>query len=386
VAAKPASRESAATPGHAATADGDPVSRRITELFCQILGADRVDPRADFFELGGHSLLAVRLLTRIEKEFKKPVALAELFQSPTVEGLAAIVRGTAAPKPREFRVLVPFNEQGTGPALYLVHSLMGEAASFRHLAGLLGPEQRLYGIQVPPERHNAGFATAIPAMASHYVEALLAFQPEGPYLLGGWSAGSTIALEMSRQLLATGRRVELLVALDGAPFNTNTGTSRWNPVYYGKLLINFPRWVLDDLLLEFEWKKFARRVRNKVVGFVKAKAAALRGRGNVRPEVSSFVDTSHFSESQESFMNALNNALYAYEWEPYPGRVLLYATRTQPLHHLLEVDKAWKKIAAQVDVVTVRGTHVSIVREPYIRTVAEDLRARLAELRTDLAP
>ncbi|HXF13598.1 MAG TPA: porin, partial [Terriglobales bacterium] len=76
----------------------------------------------------------------------------------------------------------------------------------------------------------------------------LAFQPEGPYLLGGWSVGSTIALEMARQLQIADREVELLVALDGAPFNTNSGTSRWNPLYYWKLLRNLPLWVADDLM------------------------------------------------------------------------------------------------------------------------------------------
>ena len=86
----------------------------------------------------------------------------------------------------------------------------------RHLARILGPEQRFYGIQAPPEMHNAEFAVSIESMARYYLEALVAFQPEGPYLLGGWSAGSVIALEMAQLLKVSGRKVELLIALDGA--------------------------------------------------------------------------------------------------------------------------------------------------------------------------
>ena len=43
---------------------------------------------------------------------------------------------------------------------------------------------------------------------------------------------------------------------------------------------------------------------------------------------------------------------------------------------------AWQEIASQVDVVVVRGTHVSIVREPYIVPIAADLRQRLSQHQT----
>jgi acyl transferase domain-containing protein/NADPH:quinone reductase-like Zn-dependent oxidoreductase len=366
-----------AKPSRNGAPQGDQVEQRLKELYSQILGVENVGPRDDFFELGGHSLLAVRLLTRIEKEFQKAIPLAELFQHPTIEFLATALRGTAAPKHKAMSVIVPFNEQGESPPLYLVHSVGGEVASFRHLARLLGPEIRLYGIQAPPEQQNAEFAASIEEVARHYVDAITAFQPEGPLLLGGWSAGSTIALEMAQRLTAAGRSVELLVALDGAPFNTGTGTRLWHPLYYWKLARNVPRWVADDLLLDFSLSVFARRVRNKAVALLKKTSATLQGQREVRADVNGFMDTSYYSTTHAGFMNALFHALCTYVPKPYAGRVLLYKSRTQPLYHLLEVEPAWRKIATRVDAVEVRGTHVSIVREPYILPIAEDLRQRL---------
>jgi pimeloyl-ACP methyl ester carboxylesterase len=269
--------------------------QRLGEMFCQILGTEQVGPRDDFFELGGHSLLAVRLLTRIEKEFHKPIALAELFRSPRIESLAKILRGSAEPERKELKVIVPFNEQGNGVPFYCVHSVGGEVASFRHLARILGPDQRFYGIQAPPEMANADFASSIESMARYYTEALMAFQPQGPCILGGRSAGSVIALEMAQLLKASGRAVELLVALDGAPYNTRTETSRWNPLIFGKLLANLPHWVAYDLLLDFSFPALAARVRNKLAALFKTAAGALRGNGNVPREVSSFMDTSSYS-------------------------------------------------------------------------------------------
>jgi phthiocerol/phenolphthiocerol synthesis type-I polyketide synthase A len=269
--------------------------------------------------------------------------------------------------------------------LYLVHSLMGEVASFRHLARLLGPQQRFYGIQVPPDLQNEEFASSIPSMARHYVEALTAFQPEGPCLLGGWSAGSTIALEMAQQLRAAGRTVPLLVALDGAPFNTGTGTSLWNPIYYWKLARNVPRWVADDLLYDFSLSAFARRVGTKVVSLSRVAAAGLCGLGQVHERANGFMDISHYSPTHAGFMNGLLRSLRAYVPSPFPGRVLLYKARTQPLYHLFEVERAWDKLASSVEVVLVGGTHVSMVQEPYICSVAEHLGVRLSELAASVA-
>jgi len=119
--------------------------------------------------------------------------------------------------------------------------------------------------------------SSVEAMAQYYVQELTAFQPQGPYLLGGWSAGSTLALEMAQQLAASGRHVALLVALDGAPFNTGAGTSLWNPLYYGKLLWNFPRWVVDDLLEDFSMPRTVSRVRAKLAA-LRTTAGAVRRR------------------------------------------------------------------------------------------------------------
>jgi thioesterase domain-containing protein len=51
-------------------------------------------------------------------------------------------------------------------------------------------------------------------MASHYVRELVALQPSGPYRLGGYCLGGTIAFEMAQQLQAQGERVGLVAMLD----------------------------------------------------------------------------------------------------------------------------------------------------------------------------
>ena len=383
---KPAERQPAAAPRphHAVqvVAGDDNVQRCLAEMWSEILGVAQVGPHEDFFALGGHSLLAVRLLTRIEKVFQKALPLAALFQAPTIAQLAALLHEDSAEKPRTFSSLVPLASNGDGPVLYCVHSVGGEAMSFRHLAGLLGPQQRVYGIQVPPEKRTAEFASSMEAMASYYVQELTAFQPQGPYFLGGWSFGSTLALEMAQQLEASGRHVALVVALDGAPSNTGAGTSLWNPLYYGKLLCNFPRWVVDDLMVDFSVQSAVSRVRAKLASLGTTAGAGQR-QAVPFPQVEGFMNTADFSKDYVAFMNAVYAALHRYVPRAYAGRVLLYQAKTQPLYHLLEVDRAWGRIARHLEVVKVRGTHISLVREPHVRPIAAHLRHVLSTFRAE---
>jgi len=81
-----------------------PIEELVASLWADVLGLERVGPRDEFFALGGHSLLATQLLVRLEEILQVEIPLAVLFDSPTVEALAAAVEerlrqghGPAAP-------------------------------------------------------------------------------------------------------------------------------------------------------------------------------------------------------------------------------------------------------------------------------------------------
>lgn len=281
---------------------------------------------------------------------------------------------------KKAKAIVPLGGHGKGAPLYCVHSIGGEVFSFHLLAQKLGAERKVYGIQVPKDRMGGDFAKSIHSMAATYADILTAFQPEGPILLGGWSAGSIIALEMAQILRRRGRDVPLLMVLDGILYNTGAEIRAWNPLYYWKLAGNLPRWIADNIAQGWGFRGVANRIKREL----KLTMASLFSRRKAErgSTVDAFMDTTVLPPEQAAFARGLFAALEDYVPQPYDGRVLIYAAKTQPLFHLLQVDVAWGKITTRIDTKYLEGTHLSMLREPQVSILASHLQDYLSKLHT----
>ena len=131
------------------------------------------------------------------------------------------LRGELPPPPNPSSTsgscLVDIQPKGANTPFFCVHPLGGDVLCFFPLARCMGDDQPLYGFQSQGLQHDLDPLTCIEDMAALYVSEMRRIQPEGPYLIGGWSFGGLVAFEMAQQLQAQGSPPSLLAILDTTP-------------------------------------------------------------------------------------------------------------------------------------------------------------------------
>ena len=209
----------------------DNTTKQLTQIWQEILGVDSIAPDQNYFDLGGDSSVAVQLFAQIDKVFGVKLPLATLFDAPTIEELARILRREEAPA--GWSPLVPIQTSGSRPPFFCIHGAGGNVLIYRELAQRLGPDQPFYGLQAVGLDASCPPLTSIEEMAAAYAKEIRKKQPRGPYFLGGYCMGGTVAYEIAQQLHAQGERVALLALFDTMEWSKIPPPSIWDKGYHG---------------------------------------------------------------------------------------------------------------------------------------------------------
>ena len=95
-----------------------------------------------------------------------------------------------------------------------MHTMGGNLFHYYELARHLHAEQTVYGLQARGVFGTGRPDHTIEAIAAHCIESMRTVQPDGPYLVAGYSSGGVVAFEVAQQLAAAGQQVALLALLD----------------------------------------------------------------------------------------------------------------------------------------------------------------------------
>ncbi|MET7671356.1 non-ribosomal peptide synthetase [Micromonospora luteifusca] len=178
-----------------------PLMNRLGELWADLLQLPAIDPDDNFFAIGGNSLQALRMINRVRAELGVDLPLGQVFEAPTIRQLALSID-------RDERVTTCAVELADrpGPHLFLFHVVGGSIARYVSLASAWTGPVRAFQSRALVDPTAETFPATMEAMAAEYREELRRHQPEGPYVLGGWSSGGLLAYEVARQLTEQGQR------------------------------------------------------------------------------------------------------------------------------------------------------------------------------------
>jgi thioesterase domain-containing protein len=227
----------------------------------------------------------------------------------------------------------------------------------------LGVEQPFYGLQARGLHENQVPHTQIEDMAAYYIEAIRSVRPDGPYLLGGWSMGGVIAYEMAQQLEAQGQRVSLLALMDAKPANPGDAA----PLDEITSLAIFARDLgLSVDRLKLSTDELANLDSEELLSYTLQRAIEAR----IVPQNFQLAQVKRLFEVFKINVQAMRS----YRPKASSQRVTLLKAGERSTVETTDETMGWGALTSgQVEIHTVSGSHFTIVREPYVRSLAEQL-------------
>lgn len=385
------------------TAPRNQIERQLADIFQNVLGLDKIGIHDNFFELGGHSVLAAQIVSQIQETFGSDLPVWVLFQSSTIAELAEVIAkpdvSSAATADNQhieeafqaYPCLVPIKPGGSKRPFFWIHPMASFVFPYYPVAYQLGSDHPVYGIQSPGLTGDQQPLKRVEDMAAHYLEAIRAVQPEGPYLLSGWSLGAYVAYEIAVRLQQLNQEVELLVMIDIPP-DLKTGYKARDLGRIAGLLVSFQDnlpWVYDYLALIRVRQPLSlqpSKSNHESQGIIKRMLSSL-GHRSEKIRVAS-KDTQSMTRKEQIrvtirlWQMVFGNvaALYRYKAPAYDGKIVLLKTSDIKL----DQDETWgwrDLVKGGVDVHDVPGNHLNLLRHPNASAIAKILRRYLDSLR-----
>ena len=258
-ASTPYEREAGSTPPSSApSVDGNDVDIKVSEtvvdgeasiarkLVAEEMGVDvsEITDDLDLTDIGMDSLMSLTILGSMRERTGRDLPADFLTVNVTIKDIETALGMRPAPKqvkvtakittqapqlaevnkklakaidvsqlPPSNSVLLQGNPKIATKKFFLVPDGSGSATSYISIPNI-SPDMAVYGLNCPfmkcPEKWECG----VEGVAQIYLKEIKRRQPDGPYIIGGWSAGGVMAYEVAKQLVDACEKVENLVLID----------------------------------------------------------------------------------------------------------------------------------------------------------------------------
>ena len=343
----------------------DATAKQLTRIWQDLLGVESIGLDENYFDLGGDSSLAVHMFARVEQLFHIKLPLATLYDAPTIGELACILRCEAPAT--GWSPLVAIQSAGSRPPFFCFHGAGGNVLSYRQLSMHLGSDQPFYGLQCQGLDGTCPPLTRIEDMAALYVKEIRRVQRHGPYFLGGYCMGGTLAFEAAQQLHAAGESIALLALFDTMDWSKILVTV-WNLGYY-----NWQRLVFHAAsFLGLDSAGKTKFFREKM-GVVRSRIPVWRGM-----LLDKFGRNSQVAQSESRLLGQIwqtnDRAVWHYTPQPYPGKITDFRPAKQ-YRIFNQRDAKWDRLAKGGQEIIILPVYpAGMLLEPFVEHLADALR------------
>jgi thioesterase domain-containing protein len=315
-----------------------------------------------FFQMGGHSLHAVLCVSQLRQGLGVDIPLRMLFSYPTVAELVSAITQPIDDVPRNITVI---RRNGAKRPLFLVHSGGGEVAYAAVLAPWLDADMPLYAITAQGLLEGETPLETVYELAERCIRAMRRIQPEGPYRIVGYSAGGVVAYEIAYQLVGADAEVEFVGLID-----TN---SNYHDSESAEMMeldeMDMLRWLLrkapDDV------RQFAQQLAEE------GDHDVLLRRVIQHVDYISHDTAPAYLRRTLAVLQATGRAIYHYVPSTLPVPVTLFSAKAEQ-HDDPAIGWGQWMPPERLHVVTVNGSHTSLMEDPHIRELGQTLSAMVA--------
>jgi thioesterase domain-containing protein len=199
-------------------------------------------------------------------------------------------------------------------------------------------------------------------MAGAYLEEIRECQPEGPYMLGGYSGGGLVALEIARRITESGDAVDLLALIDTFPPDTPLRT-----MTTARRIERLKGEGLAYVRGAIEGKIALRRAQ-----LMFAEACRLAAAGELVP-----------ADLREAHLiGCFEKAVARYRPRPWSGHAILF--RAEKIKYILaDVDPGygWERTISDLEIFIVPGDHGDLLLVPHASVLVNALGRAIEETR-----
>ncbi len=274
----------------------------------------------------------------------------------------------------KFKATVPVQTKGNKPPLFFIPGSGGNVMYLQKLSHYLGADQPFYGMRAIGIDGSAEPLESIEEIAAYYIDEIMESFPNTKFHLAGHSFGALIAYEMALQLKEKNIEVGLLGIVDmNAPQQIELSQSEQ---------LDETKWCLQTVTMLNGLFNMNIQLSNDDIKDLSTASQMMLLKNKL--EEAQLLPANSDISLLKGLLNVqkANSMMNYYPKQTYAGTITLMRAKNEIIENTdfafskqfkNDTTLGWKKFSTMVDVVYIEGDHLSMMREPNVSFLAEEM-------------